>query len=61
MFNSEAEEVLPNLKETSARYCFVYLFLVKMLSQDGEHFFDYLKIKMLCSVMLYIEHSGPES
>lgn len=40
----------------------LHLFLVKTLvPQDGELFFGYLKIKMLCSVMLHIKHSGPES
>lgn len=35
--------------------------LLRHLSQDGDLFFGYLKIKMLCTVMLHIKISGLES
>lgn len=62
IFSSKIEKVVHNLKETSAMFCFLCLFLVKTLvSQDGDLIFGCLKNKMLCTVTLHIKHSGPES
>lgn len=60
-FSSRTEKVLNNLKETSARYDFLCLFLIKTLtSQDGEHCVGYLKM-MLCTTVLCMKSAGSES
>lgn len=60
-FSSRTEKVLHNLKETSARYDFLCLFLIKTLtSQDGEHCVGYLKM-MLYTTVLCMKSAGSES